>query len=171
MSVVPGHLLARLSVLGAFVLSGCYTYVPVEQPAPGTPVRVRMPVSSAVEGSSRIPESVMIEGRVIAFTDTLRMEMRNEQRMGTRSFVAVDTIRIAASSLADLEERVFSRSRTAVFAGALLGGVALATWGIATVTGGDDGGKPDPPPTTDPPVIFGSFGHGLRFLGIAVPFP
>lgn len=171
MSRPRGLLLRRMSVLGAFVLSGCYAYVPVERPPPGTPVRVQMPASSAVQGSSRIPETVTMEGRVVSFTDTLRLEMRTEQRLGTRSFVAVDTIRVGAASLASVEERVFSRGRTAVFTVALAGGVALAVWGISTVTGGDGDGKPGNGTTADPPVIFGAFRQGLPFFGVALPFP
>lgn len=170
--VSRGRSLRSVPVLAAFVLSGCYNYVPVERPAPGTEVRAQVPMRSTVEGSRRAPELVPFEGRVVSFGDTLRLETRTEQRVGTRSFVAVDTIRIDAESLAAMEERVFSRGRTAVFTVALAGGVALATWGIASVTGGDEGGKPGNGGTaSDRPVIFQVQRHGLRIFGIALPFP
>lgn len=170
MRISRGRSFRRVGVLGAFILCGCYNYVPVERPAPGAEVRAQVPTRSGVEGSSQAPGLVSFEGWVVSFGDTLRLETRNEQRMGTRSFVAVDTIRIGAESLAAVEERVFSRSRTAVFTVALAGGVALATWGIASVTGSDGGDKPgNGENTADPPAIFQLHRHGLRIFGIPIP--
>ena len=37
-------------------LGGCHRYVPVQHFAPGTVVRVQVPLTSAVEGSTQAPE-------------------------------------------------------------------------------------------------------------------
>ena len=53
----PSRTITRiLAVVGAAFMSGCYSYVPVERPSPGSIVRIQVPVRTAVDNRNREPE-------------------------------------------------------------------------------------------------------------------
>ena len=60
-----------LAVLLGGVTAACHTYVPVERPAPGTTVRVTVPVSSALDNGNAAPRTAGIDCDVVSIGDTL----------------------------------------------------------------------------------------------------
>ena len=55
--------------------------MPVQQPVPGTTVRVQVPLTSAAQGPNQAPETVSIEGTLIEFGDTVEVEVTNRKSM------------------------------------------------------------------------------------------
>jgi len=139
-----GGILAASTLL----LMGCHTYMPVQQPVPGTTVRVQVPLTSAAQGSNQAPETVSIEGTLIEFGDTVEVEVTNRQEYGAfREVTRVDTLRIATSGIIGLDERIFSTGRSVVL-GLAIGGVAAA---FAWTALGFEGGGSNPTPGPDGP--------------------
>ncbi|MEQ9397727.1 MAG: hypothetical protein RJQ04_01035 [Longimicrobiales bacterium] len=137
-----------LAVLGATVLSGCYTYVPVENPAPMTPVRITVPITNAVQNPNRAPETYTMEGIVVSAGDSLIMSTESRTEMGAfREVVRVDTVRVATRSLTGLDEKVFSTQRSIGLGVLVAGGTAALVSGILSITTGSDGGEPGGPST------------------------
>jgi hypothetical protein len=132
-----------LAVVGAFMMSGCFTYVPVEAPAPGTTVRARLPVESPVQGGRSAPDVVDVEGDVVSFGDTLVLATESTQMVGNfQEFRTVDTLRVSTNRLASLDERVFSRGRTVGFTALVVAGVVGIALAVSSAAGGgDDGGN------------------------------
>lgn len=137
----------RLSGLAAVLLlaSACYTYRPVEHPAPGTPVRVGVPLASPLTRPNQAPETVTFEGRLLSLADTVMVETRSRREMGAfREIFELDTLRVATSNITLMEERLLSKPRTYAFTAVVTAGAALL--GIAamnTLTG--ESGDPNPP--------------------------
>ena len=151
-------------VLGA---GACHTYVPVTNPAPGTRVRVRVPVTSALDNGNTAPSTASIEGDVIAAGDTLILGTTTRQEYGAyREVTLVDTLRLGPDQLLSVEQAQFSTSRTIILTAAIVGaavGTALAGFG----GGGEqiDGGDPPPQGAI---VISNSFVSGvLGLLGFS----
>lgn len=172
MDAAGGRIRRCAAVLGMAVLAGCYTYVPVEQPAPGTDVRVKMPVTSSVGSSSREPEMMAFDGTLVSLGDTLRLQVRTREALGGhREFTTTDTLRVLRSQFEDLEERVLSTTRTAAFTAAVIGGGALlvmAVNGLAGREGDDKPGDVDNPQgaeVPDRPV------SGWKLFNIRIPLP
>ena len=136
---------------GVAFLVGCYSYVPVERPSPGTTVRIHVPVSSAVQGPNAPAETIDLTGLVLASGDSLVMETKNRREFGAfREVMEVDTLRVARSALSSLEEQVFSKPKTVgltVLVGAAAAGIVAA---IAKAAGGQDGSGA--PPGGGPPA-------------------
>ena len=137
---------ARLAaVLGAALLSGCYSYVPVERPTPGSVVRIEIPVRSPVAGTYQT-ETAAMEGTVLSAGDSIVLETSSTQAIGNfREIRSVDTVRVARAQLAGISERGFSKPKTIALTVVITGatvGLALAALGLA---GGSQGnGPPDP---------------------------
>ena len=153
-------------VLGAALASGCYTYVPVQNPAPRTEVRLRLPVTGPAQGSRFVTRTVDIDGRVLAFGDTLILETtRRVQLSPLRELVGQDTLRVGADQIVSVEERVFSRAKTLALTALVVGALAAAVGGIVSASSGSGGGGPNsgPPPGADVSVgsIFRSLGGVL----------
>ena len=130
------------------LLMGCHTYMPVQQPVPGTTVRVQVPLTSAAQGPNQAPETASIEGTLVEFGDTVEVEVTNRQEYGAfREVTRVDTLRIAASGIIGLDERAFSTGRSVVL-GLAIGGVATA---FALTALGFEGGGSNPTPGPDGP--------------------
>lgn len=131
------------AVLGAAVMSGCYTYVPVERPSPGATVRVQVPVRSAVSNPNRPPELLSMEGTVLAAADSIVLEVANRREIGAfREIRTVDTLRVAGADLAGVDERVFSRPKTVGLTAAVAGITAVLVFAALDLgggSGGDDG--------------------------------
>lgn len=137
--------------VGAVVMSGCYTYIPVENPAPRTPVRITVPLNSAVSNPNRAPDSYTLEGTVVSVGDSLTLETQTTAQMGQfRQVSRMDTVRVARRNLLALDERVYSQSRTIGLGVVIVAGTAALVGGIYSATvgsGGDDGNGGGPPPT------------------------
>ena len=137
---VPSALDRMVALVGAFVLSGCYTYVPVQSPPPGTEVRVRIPVQSPVEGSNVVSDMLAVEGAVVSAGDTLVLATESTQTFGNfREVRTLDTLRVSRTRLASLEQKTFSRGRTIGFSALVLAGTAALVLAVAGTVGGSDG--------------------------------
>lgn len=132
-----------VALVGAFALSGCYTYVPTQSPAPGTEVRVRIPIESPVEGSNVVTDMLSVEGSVVSSGDTLVLATETTQTFGNfREVRTLDTLRVSRARLASLEEKTFNRGKTIGFTALVVAGTVALVLGVAgTVGGGDDGGN------------------------------
>lgn len=156
-----------VALVGAFALSGCFTYVPVETAPAGTTVRARLPVERSVEGTRAVaPELVNVEGEVVSFGDTLVLATESTQMIGNfREIRTADTLRVSVDRIAVVEERVFSTSRTVgltalVTAAAV--GIALAV--VSAAGGGGDGGDGNGGGQTGASISAGTLGGFLAGL-------
>lgn len=135
-----GFLRKALLTLGVFVLSGCYTYVPIAEVSPGTRVRAQLPVETRRADGTVETESVPVDGEVVAFGDSLVLATRTRQQIGNfREVTVEDTLRVARANLSGVEERVFSRSRTVGMTALALAGAVGLILGIGGAVGGDSG--------------------------------
>lgn len=134
---------SALAALSAALLSGCYSYVPVARPSPGTTVRVHVPVTSAAVGNrSRQPETVSFEGLVLSSADSLILETKSRRDVGAfRELLELDTLRVATSGLVGVEERRFSKPKTYAFTALVTAGAAGLVVAALNAAGviGDDG--------------------------------
>lgn len=137
-------------VVGAALMSGCYSYVPVERPTPGSVVRVELPVYSTVAGTRREEDVAEMEGTVVtAATDSLVLRVESLSQIGNfREIRSVDTLRVARADLSALSEKTFSKPKTiglTVLIGAAVVGLAVAALDVG---GGSQGGTDPPDGTT-----------------------
>ncbi len=150
----------------AAVLSGCYTYVPVERPAPNTAVRITVPVMSAVQNRNQAPGSYTVDGLVVSSGDSLVLETQSRTETGAyRQIMRVDTLRIAQSSLLGIDEKVFSRQKSIGLGVVITAGVVGLISGIISVTSGQDGGGPGGGGTENQIRIDPIFGSFLKLIG------
>ena len=152
---------ALLVAMGTAALGACHTYRPVTAPAPGSTIRVHVPVTSAL---SRVPETATVEGVLVAMSDTITLATQTRQQFGAyRELIRTDTLRLPTEQASLLEVREFSRPRSVLLGVVLAGGAAyLAAIGFGFGGGGD---PPDPPtqPQTSV-VVSGSFVSSLLGL-------
>ena len=123
-------------------LTGCYSYRAIERPARGTAVRIHVPVRAAVETMDR-GETISFEGTVLQFGDSLLLETKSARVGGQFSpeTFALDTLRVDPTTLAGIEERVYSRGKTYAFTGLVTAGAAgLVVAAVNAAGGGDDNG-------------------------------
>ena len=123
----------------------------VDTPLPGSTVRVRVPVTSALDDRNAAPTTVAIEGEVLEAGDTLVLARRTRQEFGAfREVIRMDTLRLARAQVTSVELKEFSSGRSVVLGLVLAAGgsgLALAAFG----SGGGDGevpGAPDNPNTS-----------------------
>ena len=166
---VPGIRVFVLFVLAG--TAGCYTYVPVANPAPGTQVRVHVPVTSALADPNAAPQTAAIEGEVVSFQDTLRLATTSRQEYGAyREVVMYDTLSLAPDQRVVIEQPEFSRGRTIVLTSVIVGGatlLALAAFS-GTFGGNQDPTDPGPPTPQGAVTISNSLVSGvLGILGFA----
>lgn len=132
------HMLFAALLCGPPLVSGCYTYRLVEEAPVGSVARLRVPIQSAIVDPNSPPETVAIEGLIIAFGDTISFEASSRQVTGAfREVVQYDTLRVARDGLASIEVREFSRTRSVVLGVA----VAAGTTGLALAALGAEGGQ------------------------------
>lgn len=146
---LPGLFRAAFGLLGAAFMSGCYAYIPVDEPAPGSIVRIQVPVRSAISRPNQAPESISMEGLVLSATDSVVLEVASRRELGAfREIRRVDTLRVARADLSAVHSRVFSRGRSVglgvaiVSATATLAAVAFGLRGGSSGDDGDGNGNP-----------------------------
>jgi hypothetical protein len=107
----PSNAVSRLLVIaGAAAMAGCYSYVPVERPAPGSVVRIQVPMRQAVIRPNQRPELVSLEGTVLSGAgssgaDSLVLEISSTGQQGPfRELTQVDTVRLASDALSALNQ-------------------------------------------------------------------
>lgn len=161
----------RTALLLAFagLLAGCHTYRTVDQPTPGSTVRVSVPISSALSSPNRSPQSAAVEGRLVSAGDTLVLAVQNRQSYGAyREVVRYDTLRLASAQASSVEVREFSKNRSIVLgtavAAVVTGAAALAFgWGGgSTNTTPPGGGGPEPAIVATPSLIASIWGLVVR---------
>ena len=149
------RLASPLLVIGAALLAGCHKYIPVEEPAAGSTVRVTVPVTSAVQDrNATTGTSASVEGVVVqaAPTDSLVLAISRRASYGAfRDIVRHDTISISLNDALRLEERIYAKNRSVVLGVGLTAvavGLAAAAFGVG---GGQQGiVPPDGGGTTRP---------------------
>jgi hypothetical protein len=167
-SLRPGRTLALAGALLA--ASACYTYAPVENPQPGTRVRVAVPVQSALDDGNAAPQTAAIEGDVVSNGDTLLLAVTNRQEYGAyREVVLFDTLHLAKDQLVALEQPEFSTGRTVLLSAVItVGATVAALLAFNKDTGNDGPIDPGPPPPAPAVVVSNSLLSGvLGLLGIA----
>lgn len=144
MKTLRRALRSLVATVGVAFLSGCYSYFPVETPAPGTTVRIRVPVSSAVQAPNAPVETIDLTGVVLTGGDSLIMETKNRREFGAfREVMEVDTLRVARSALSSVEQQVFSKPKTVGLTVLVAAGAAGIVAALVKAAGGQDG---EPPP-------------------------
>lgn len=141
MAVGRRRLRAVVWLLGSFLLSGCYRYVPVEVPIPTTVARIKVPVESAVADPNAPPETIAMEGTVLeSVGDTLILEARLTRDVSAfQQYVRLDTFRIAHAELSSVEVKEFSKGRSVALGVVVASGAALMAWAALGIQGGSDG--------------------------------
>lgn len=137
-----------LASLGAF-LAGCYNYVPVERPSPGTTVRIEVPLRSAVSDPNAAPETLEVEGTLLSAGDSLVLVTETRREMGTfRVLTQTDTFRVARSGILGVREQVFSKPKTfGLTALVLAGATGIALAALESAVGQSGSGRPGDPTT------------------------
>jgi hypothetical protein len=136
----------RSSAWAAVLLvTGCYNYYPLENPAPasGTRVAAELTDAGSIEMSSQIgPGVTSVHGEVVeSSSDALTLALtsvmnRNEQEMPWNG----EQVRIPLTTVARVEQRRFAVVKSILFAGAIVGGLFAATQAFETADRGGGGG-------------------------------
>jgi hypothetical protein len=121
----------RIPFATFFLLAGCYTYRPLQEPAPAPGDRVSAQLTT--EGSRELtgqigPEILHVEGQVVsADSDGLDLEVLEiESVRGIRSDWHGEHVRLPRLAVAGLQERRLSVGGTTLLGGVLLGGLYAA---------------------------------------------
>lgn len=142
---------AAAFALGALVLSGCYTYVPLTTPSPQPGTRVSADLTR--DGTDSLAgylgrNVVNVDGRVMAAgADTISLSVVSVTTSnGESSDWQGETVTIPQSMISRLSERRLARGSTAL----LVGGVIVLFVAAAKALGGALGGSGNGqgPPTT-----------------------
>lgn len=124
------------------VLTGCYSYRPLETPSPsfGTRVEADLTDRGTVAMASQIgPGALSVRGEVLqAEPETLVLALtsvlgRNQQE----TFWKGEHVRLPLVTVARVQQRRFSLKKTLVFGGAVIGGLFAA---VAAFDGSGGGG-------------------------------
>lgn len=139
--VGPGRV--GLVCVAVAVLTGCHTYHVVDEPPVGSVVRVRVPLTSAIAGTSAPIETVSVEGLLVGAGDTLRIATETRRELGAyRELIQRDTLRLARSQASSVEVREFSTGRSVVLGTVIAGVAGLAAWYAFDLGGGEAGDGP-----------------------------
>lgn len=126
-------------MLAGTVLSGCHNYRVVETPSIGSIVRVRVPVTSALDQPNAATQTASLEGQVVSVGETLLLATKSSRTYGAyREVVLFDTISLRAEQVSVIEVREFS-SRKSVLMGVVITAGALAA-GISAFNSSKNGG-------------------------------
>lgn len=124
------------------LVGGCYSYHPLESPAPasGTRVAADLTDSGSVAMASQIgPGVTSVRGDVVESSpDGLLLALiavmgRNDQE----TLWSGEQVRIPRTTVARVEQRRFALGKTILFSGAVMGGLYAV---VKAFTGGDAGG-------------------------------
>ena len=145
-----------LLVAAVLLLSGCYTYQVVDTPPLGSTVRVRVPVTSALDDRNTAPPSVAVEGAVLQVGDTLVLARRTRREFGAfREVILFDTLRLVPAQTSSIELKEFSSGKSVMLGIVIAAGVTgLALAGFKG--GGGDGETPGVDPPNPSIVVNGS---------------
>ena len=145
-----------LLVAAVLLLGGCYTYQVVDTPPLGSTVRVRVPVTSAVDDPNTAPASVAMEGQVLQVGDTLVLARRTRREFGAfREVILFDTLRLRRAQTSSIELKEFSSGKSVVLGIVIAAGATgLALAGFKG--GGGDGETPGVDPPSPSIVVNGS---------------
>ena len=145
-----------LLVAAVLLLGGCYTYQVVDTPPLGSTVRVRVPVTSALDDPNTAPALVAIEGQVLEVGDTLVLARRTRREFGAfREVILFDTLRLRRAQTSSIELKEFSSGKSVMLGIVIAAGVtALALAGFNG--GGGDGETPGVDPPNPSIVVNGS---------------
>jgi hypothetical protein len=121
----------RILFAPLLLLAGCYTYRPLENPAP--PPGQRVSAQLTTEGSRELtgqigPEILHVEGQVVSADSAgLDLEVREiESYRGIRSDWHGEHVRLPRQAVAGLQERRLSVGGTTLLGGVLIGGLYAA---------------------------------------------
>lgn len=145
-----------LLVAAVLLLGGCYTYQVVDTPPLGSTVRVRVPVTSALDDPNTAPALVAIEGQVLEVGDTLVLARRTRREFGAfREVILFDTLRLRRAQTSSIELKEFSSGKSVMLGIVIAAGVTgLALAGFNG--GGGDGETPGVDPPNPSIVVNGS---------------
>ncbi len=145
-----------LLVAAVLLLGGCYTYQVVDTPPLGSTVRVRVPVTSALDDRNTAPPSVAVEGAVLQVGDTLVLARRTRREFGAfREVILLDTLRLLRAQTSSIELKEFSSGKSVMLGIVIAAGVTgLALAGFNG--GGGDGETPGVDPPNPSIVVNGS---------------
>lgn len=135
------------------LMAGCYVYSPVrtDSPPTGLPVRLTLTDAGTANLAAELGPSVeAVGGRLVNDSGEAYVLALSESRK--RNGMEIDwrgeQVSISKSLVASIQQRQFSRSRTAFVTAGLVGGILLARqifWGPGGVFGGAaPGGNPGP---------------------------
>ena len=147
---------SMLLVAAVLLLGGCYTYQVVDTPPLGSTVRVRVPVTSALDDRNTAPPSVAVEGAVLQVGDTLVLARRTRREFGAfREVILLDTLRLVRAQTSSIELKEFSSGKSVMLGIVIAAGVTgLALAGFRG--GGGDGETPGVDPPSPSIVVNGS---------------
>ena len=146
------------SLACALVLAGCYRYLPVETPAPGSVARVSVPVASALFDPTAPPPTASVEGVVVEAGDTLVLDVLTRRRVGAlRELVRANTYRVARSDVSSIEVRERAPAKSVALGSTIIAGAfylavsALRgrSGGGGDKPGGNGGRSAQPPPASE----------------------
>jgi hypothetical protein len=145
------------SILLALFLGACQTYTPTTNPVPGSTVRVRVPVTSAVADPNAAPQTIAVEGTVVESGDTLVLATTTRHEYGAyREIVQFDTVRLGPDQRFSMDVVEFSSGKSIALGLVLAGGAALAASAAFGVGGGDDQPDPGTPPPPQGALVISS---------------
>ncbi len=119
------------ALVSILLLSGCYSYHPIESPAPASGTRVEADLTGrgTVELASQIgPGAMSVRGEVVeSAPDSLLLALtsvvgRNEQE----TFWSGERVRIPLITVARVEQRKFALGKSILFGGTVIGGLLAA---------------------------------------------
>ena len=134
-------------------LVGCHRYVPISSgpQEAGTPVRVALTDHGTAELARFVGPSVAaVQGRLVRGSreEVVLSVTSTELHNGAESYWSGEHVAVPRDAIAVLEERRFSRSRTAFLAGGLTAGGFLLNAALGNVLGIGGGGRNDGRGTT-----------------------
>lgn len=142
-------------------MTACHTYTPVVTPAPGSMVRVHIPLRSALDDPNAPTRTTSVEGLVVSAGDTVVLATQSRREYGAfREIVQFDTIRLGPDQRSSVELREFSSGKSIVLGVALTGIVVFAAMAAFGIGGGQDG-EGLPPDNPTPTIVSSSMVSSL----------
>lgn len=146
MNGIRAGLQAAVLTAGVVFLAGCHTYRVVENPPPGSVVRVRIPVQSPLNNRT---EDVLVEGQLLDNGDTISLATETRRQLGAYSeLMQHDTLRLASDRVTSFELKEFSTGKSIALGVVIAGGATLAALFGFGGGGGEVPNPPIPPQTT-----------------------